>query len=85
MIVTKVNGKTVGTIKELAKAFEDVPEDGIHRIELNDYPKIIYVRDDISREVNRQLRQYGLASFNDWNRKRFPTLTFLKKQYCPRL
>lgn len=61
VVVTSVNGKKAGTIKELSEIFEDVPEDGIHRIELNDYPNIIYVRDDISREVNQRLLQYGIG------------------------
>lgn len=61
VVVTKVNGKEVGSIKELAELFADVPEDGIHRIEFNDYPKIIYVRDDISRQINQQLLQYGIG------------------------
>ncbi len=61
VIVKSVNGKPVGTIRELAEIFENVPEDGIHRIELDDYPKIMFVRDDISREVNRQLLQFGIG------------------------
>ena len=61
VVITKVNGKPVRNIKELSEVFSDVPEDGIHRIELNDYPRIIYVRDDISRQVNLQLLQYGIG------------------------
>lgn len=61
VVVTKVNGQAVGSIKELSAVFSRVPEDGIHRIELNDYPNIIYVRDDISRDINKQLLQYGIG------------------------
>lgn len=61
VVVTKVNGKEVGSIKELSQIFSEVPEDGIHRIEFNDFPKIIFVRDDISRQINNQLLQYGIG------------------------
>lgn len=61
VVIEKVNGKVVGNIKELSEQLSSVPEDGIHRIELNDYPNIIYVRDDISRQINAQLLQYGIG------------------------
>jgi len=61
VVVTKVNGKSVNNIKELSEVLNNVPEDGIHKIEFNDFPKIIFVRDDISREINKQLLQYGIG------------------------
>lgn len=61
VVVTKVNGKPVNDINDLAKALEKAPEDGIHTIEFNDYPKIIFVDDAASRMVNQQLIQYGIS------------------------
>lgn len=61
VVVDKVNGEPIGNIKDLAAQFEATPEDGIHRIELMDYPNVIYVRDDLSRQVNQQLLQYGIG------------------------
>ncbi len=61
VVVTKVNGKTISNIADLAEVFEEVPENGIHTIELNDFPKVIYVRDDISRDINEKLLQYGIS------------------------
>lgn len=61
VILTKVNGKEIKTIRDLAKAFEDIPADGIHVIEFNDYPKVIYVDEKASQIVNQQLLQYGIG------------------------
>jgi hypothetical protein len=60
-IITKVNGKSIANIKELSKALADAPEDGIHKIEFTDFPKIIYVEDKASQFVNQQLQQYGIG------------------------
>lgn len=60
-IITKVNGKSIANIKELSKALADAPEDGIHKIEFTDFPKIIYVEDRASQFVNQQLQQYGIG------------------------
>ena len=59
-ILTEVNGKTITDIKDLADALSETPEGGIHTIEFNDFPKIIYVDDSSSRFVNEQLIQYGI-------------------------
>jgi len=61
VVVTKVNGTFIKSIKDLAAAFADVPEDGLHTIEFDDYPKVIYVDDRVSRLVNEQLVQYGIS------------------------
>jgi len=55
-----VNGKTITDIQDLADALSETPEGGIHTIEFNDFPKIIYVDDTSSRFVNEQLIQYGI-------------------------
>lgn len=61
VVVTSVNGKPVNNIQELHDRFAEVPENGIHTIELDGFPKVIYVRDDTSRQVNEQLLQYGIG------------------------
>jgi len=61
VIVTQVNGTFIKNIKELAAAFTAVPADGLHTIEFNDYPKVIYVDDRASRLINQQLIQYGIG------------------------
>ncbi|MEM9018638.1 MAG: PDZ domain-containing protein, partial [Verrucomicrobiota bacterium] len=60
-ILTQVNGKSISNIGELAAAFNEVPEDGIHEIEFTDYPNFIYVDDRASKMVNQQLLQYGIG------------------------
>jgi hypothetical protein len=59
-IITKVNGKTIKDIQDLANALSETQKDGIHAIEFNDFPKIIYVDDQASRFVNEQLIEYGI-------------------------
>jgi len=60
-IVTEVNGNPIRHIRELADALGDAPESGIHTIEFTDYPKVIYVDDRASRQINQQLIQVGIA------------------------
>jgi S1-C subfamily serine protease len=61
VVLTKVNGKPINKIKDLSAAFAEVPEDGIHVIEFNDFPKVIYVDERASQMVNQQLLQYGIG------------------------
>lgn len=61
VIVTEVNGKFIKNIKDLAAALAAVPEDGLHTIEFNDFPKVIFVDDRVSKMVNQQLLQYGIG------------------------
>ena len=61
MIVTKVNGKEINDINDLSKAFGAAPEKGIHRIEFDGYPKVIFVDDNVSKQINLQLIQYGIT------------------------
>ncbi len=61
VIVSKVNGVFIKNIKDLADAFAAVPENGLHTVEFNDYPKVIYVDDRVSKLVNQQLIQYGIG------------------------
>lgn len=61
VVVTKVNGKFIKDIRGLAEAFAKVPENGLHTIEFDDYPKVIYVDDAVSKLVDQQLLQYGIG------------------------
>lgn len=61
VIVTQVNGKPIKNIRDLAAAFAKPSADGIHKIEFDDFPRVIYVDDRMSRAVNQQLIQYGIA------------------------
>ncbi len=61
IVVTKVNGKAIKNIKDLNAALAVPQADGIHAIEFEGYPKIIYVDDRTSRAVNLQLIQYGIS------------------------
>lgn len=61
VVVTRVNGTFIKNIKDLAAAFAAVPADGLHTIEFDDYPKVIYVDDRASRLINQELIQYGIG------------------------
>lgn len=61
VILTKVNGKEINDINDLSKAFGAAPEKGIHRIEFDGYPKVIFVDDNVSKQINLQLIQYGIT------------------------
>jgi len=61
VVVTKVNGRFIKNIKDLHDALAAPPADGIHSIEFDDYPKILFVDDKTSRAVNLQLIQYGIG------------------------
>ncbi len=61
VIVTRVNGTFIKNIKDLSRAFAEVPANGLHTIEFDEYPKVIYVDDRASRLVNQQLIQYGIG------------------------
>lgn len=51
LILTKVNDQEIHTIKDLKAALEN-PTDGIHKIEFDEFPKVIYLDDQNSRAVN---------------------------------
>jgi hypothetical protein len=61
VVVSKVNGVFIRHIRDLAAAFAAVPADGLHTIEFEDFPKVIFVDDRASRLVNQQLLQYGIG------------------------
>lgn len=51
--VTKVNGQDIRSIKDLGAAFAK-PENGIHKIEFDDFPKVIYLDARMAEAVNAQ-------------------------------
>lgn len=55
LIVTKVNDKTINNIRDLDAAFSEVPENGIHKIEFNDYPHVAYLDHAAATVDNEQL------------------------------
>lgn len=61
VVISKVNGVFIKNIKDLATAFGAVPENGLHTVEFDDFPKVIYVDDRVSKLVNQQLIQYGIG------------------------
>lgn len=61
VVVTKVNDVFIKNIRDLSEAFAKVPANGLHTIEFDDYPKVIYVDDSVSKLVNQQLLQYGIG------------------------
>lgn len=60
IIVNGANGTPVRNISELAAALTQVPENGIHTIELDDAPGTLYLDAAISDQVDQQLMQQGL-------------------------
>lgn len=60
-IVTQVNGKPIKNIRDLAAAFAKPSAEGLHRIEFDGFPNVIYIDDRMSRAVNQQLVQYGIS------------------------
>jgi len=61
VVVAEVNGVFIKNIKDLASAFAKIPANGVHTVEFEDYPKVIYLDDRVSKLVNQQLLQYGIG------------------------
>lgn len=60
IIVTKVNEQAINSIADLNKAFES-PIDGIHKIEFDDFPKVIYVDAAAAEESNARFQSLGIS------------------------
>jgi S1-C subfamily serine protease len=54
LILTQVNGKPINDLSDLEKAFKE-PQDGIHKIEFEDAPKVIYLDAITSESDNTRL------------------------------
>ena len=51
LILDTVNGRKIGNIKDLDAAFKK-PKDGLHEIRFHDYPKVIWLDDELARKDN---------------------------------
>ena len=61
LIVTKVNDLPINNIGDLSAALQKPDENGIHKIEFTDFPKVIYLDDRVARAVNAELLQRGIS------------------------
>jgi len=51
-IITTVNGKTINNIRDLDIAFNQKPKDGVHEIRFDQYPKVIWLDDELAKQDN---------------------------------
>ncbi len=58
-VVTKVNGREIGSLKDLDAALQE-PAEGIHKIEFDEFPEVIYVDDATAQAVNQQFPRLGI-------------------------
>jgi S1-C subfamily serine protease len=56
VILTKVNGKPIQKITDLAEAVKS-PVDGIHSLEFDEFPKLIFLDAQITAAIDQQLEQ----------------------------
>ena len=63
LIVKKVNGKEISDIKSLHAAFKHA-ENGIHKIEIDEDPKEIYLSEKLSNTVDKSLLQRGIPALS---------------------
>lgn len=56
LIVTKVNGKDIKSIRDLKSALGS-PQEGIHRIEFDEFPRVIFVDAALSEKMNKQFTE----------------------------
>ncbi len=62
IIVTKVNDRPIRAIKDLKEALAS-PTDGIHKIEFDDFPKVIYLDAAMAEAINGEFGpRLGIAS-----------------------
>ena len=60
IIVNGANGTPVRNLTELAAALEETPENGIHTIELDDIPGVLYLEASLSDQVDQGFLSQGL-------------------------
>ncbi len=63
-IVETVNGQPIPGLPELAKAFENLPENGVHKIETDKVPYQLYLDEKLADEVDQQFLQRGLPGLS---------------------
>lgn len=67
LIVTKVNGKDIRSIRDFKQALAS-PENGIHRIEFDEFPRVIYVDAAVAERMNKQFtEQLGIQPLERLN------------------
>lgn len=67
LIVTKVNGKDIRSIRDFKEALA-APEGGIHRIEFDEFPRVIYVDAALAERMNTQFtEQLGIRPLERLN------------------
>ena len=61
MVVSKVNGKAISCMKDVADALALSPENGFNIFEFEqDYPSVVIARDKLADADQRILRNYGI-------------------------
>lgn len=73
IIVNGANGQAVRDIAELAAVLNEVPANGIHTIEIDDAPGVIYLDAAISDQVDQQFLQQGLPTLSRLPEKKLST------------
>jgi len=65
IIVTKINDQKINNIRDLAKAFKKPNAQGLHKIEFEDHPKVIYLDAKMALTINQQLNKYGIGQLQN--------------------
>ena len=63
-IITAVNDRKIADLADLIQALDKNPENGIHKIEIDDAPYILYLDQAISDKVDQQFLQSGLPALS---------------------
>ncbi len=65
IIVTKVNDQAINNIGDLAEALKKPNDQGLHKIEFEDHPKVIYLDARMALAINQQLSKYGIGQLQN--------------------
>ncbi len=65
IIITQVNGQKINAIGDLAEAFKKPNAQGLHKIEFEDHPKVIYLDARMALAINQQLSKYGISQLQN--------------------
>ena len=63
VVVEKVNGKVIADVASLIEAFKH-PKDGIHKIEIAEDPKELFLSEESASQIDKALLQRGLPSLS---------------------
>jgi hypothetical protein len=67
VVVTKVNDKPIRDLLDLSDAFRKPGANGIHKIEFDSYPRLVFLDDRMARAINQLLIQYGITQIERLN------------------